>query len=379
MLRIVLLLTSFFVINPTLQAQTINNPCDGRQCIAIVDAGSTGSRLNLYVYDEDQNHSPINLTKFWSKKIKPGLATIESNKNTIDAYLTTLLADAPVKEMPIYFYATAGMRLLSAQKQATYYQEIQQWFAQQDQWKLISAKTITGNQEALFDWLSVNYNLGNLKADGEQSIGVMDMGGASVQIAFPIQQKQATDNSQVEVDLYGKHYVISVHSFLGLGQTEMSHQFLNASACFTTNYPLPDGELGAGDTQTCEAQISSLLNGVHGVNKAIQPLLSENSVDSWYTIGGISNLVSSKPFNFENHQLTLNKLLEEADSEVCHKHWDALSGQFPSDEYLYQYCLASSYYYALIVDGYGLQPNKTINYVPPEQNIDWTTGVILHH
>lgn len=379
MLRVLLLLTCFFAINPSLQAQNLANPCDGRQCIAIVDAGSTGSRLNLYVYDEDQNKTPINISKFWSKKIKPGLGTIESNKSTIDAYLSTLLADAPVKEMPIYFYATAGMRLLSAEKQAAYYQEIQQWFTQKNEWTLMSAKTITGNEEALFDWLSVNYNLGNLQSEKEESVGVMDMGGASVQIVFPIKQKQATDNSQVEVDVNGKHYVLSVHSFLGLGQTEMSHQFLNAPACFTTNYPLPDGQLGMGDAKTCKTQISSLLNAVHAVNKAIQPLLTENAVDTWYSIGGISNLASNKPFSFENHELTLNQLLEQADSEVCHKHWDALNSQFPNDEYLYQYCLASSYYYALIVDGYGLQPTKTINYLPPEQNIDWTTGVVLHH
>jgi Golgi nucleoside diphosphatase len=356
------------------------NPCEKHQCIAVVDAGSTGSRLHLYAYDHDANNSPIQIKELWNKKIKPGFASIEANAQTIDSYLTVLLSDSPIKQMPVYFYATAGMRLLPQAKQKIYYDELKNWFEQQREWQLTDAKTITGNEEGLYDWLSINYHLGTLATPQNKTIGVMDMGGASVQIVFPIAETPAiNEKSQIKLDIYGQHYNLYVHSFLGLGQTEMSHQFLNSAPCFSNNYPMPDGEEGQGNALSCEQKVARLMNNVHGVKQLIQPLLTSNSVDAWYSIGGIANLADSSFFHFENAQLTNQTLIQQADSEICHQSWEMINSQFPNDDYVYEYCLFSAYYYALMVDGYGLYPEQKVNYVPPQENIDWTTGVVLHH
>jgi hypothetical protein len=170
-----------------------------------------------------------------------------------------------------------------------------------------------------------------------------------------------------------------VQSFLGLGQTEVSHQFLNSASCFAHNYPLPDGDSGAGDVMSCEQGVSSLMNGVHRVNQIVQPLLASNPVDSWYSIGGLSNLVDSKVFHFKNNRFSNSNLLQQADKNVCNLQWDYLNAQFPNDDFMYEFCLFSAYYYALMVEGYGIYPEKLINYIPPSQNQDWTLGVVLHH
>ncbi|RUR08499.1 multidrug DMT transporter permease [Legionella sp. km772] len=377
MIRFFAVIFTGLVFTTTVFAQS--SPCEKQQCIAIVDAGSTGSRLHIYAYDLDVTKTPIHIKELWNKKITPGFARIEANTNTIDSYLTILLADSPIKKIPIYFYATAGMRLLPQMKQKKYYDELSSWFKKHSEWQLVEAKTITGNEEGLYDWLSVNYHLGNFESPTNKSIGVMDMGGASVQIVFPIAETPTiNDKSQIQVNLYGRHYNLYVHSFLGLGQTEMSHQFLNSASCFVNNYPLPDGAEGQGNALSCEQEVSSLMNQVHGVNQLIQPLLAANPVDSWYSIGGISNLADSQFFNFQHSQLTNQDLLEQADSQICHQQWEDINNQYPDDDYVYQYCLFSAYYYALMVDGYGLYPEQTINYLPPQQNIDWTTGVVLH-
>ncbi|KGP63540.1 multidrug DMT transporter permease [Legionella norrlandica] len=377
MFRILVFLSGILLFASNIIAETVS--CKGHSCLAVIDAGSTGSRLHIYSYDLDDNKTPIHINEIWNKKIKPGFATIEPNSSTIDAYLTTLLADAPTEHIPVYFYATAGMRLLPQSKQKKYYDELEQWFKQQSQWQLVEAKTITGNDEALFDWLAVNYKLGTLQSKQNQSVGVMDMGGASVQIVFPIQKNEEINKLyQVELDLYGQHITLYVHSFLGLGQTEMSHQFLNSASCFANNYPLPDGESGQGNAPSCEEEVSSLMNSVHKVNQQVQPLLASNPVNEWYSIGGISNLASSNLFHFENNVLTNQSLLQQGDSQICHQQWEMLNAQYPNDEYLYQYCLLSSYYYALMVDGYGIYPDQTIHYIPPEENLDWTIGVVLY-
>ena len=378
MLRFISLVFTFLLLSPCLHAQTTS--CKEHHCIAVIDAGSTGSRLHIYAYDTDETNSPIHINELWSKKVKPGFATIDANTNTIDSYLTILLANAPEQQMPVYFYATAGMRLLPQAKQKKYYDEVQHWFAQHNEWQLKEAKTITGNEEGLYDWLSVNYHLGTFESAQNTSVGVMDMGGASVQIAFPIEKNSNINSrSQIELELYGKHYNLFVHSFLGLGQTEMSHQFLNAIPCFSNNYPLPDGDSGQGDVFSCEQEISSLMNKVHEVNQSVHPLIASNPVDSWYTIGGLSYLADSPLFHFENYQLTGQSLLDQGQNQICQQQWDSLNNEFPNDEFLYEYCLFSAYYYALIVDGYGIYPEQTIHYLPAKQEIDWTLGVVLHH
>jgi len=376
--RFLVLIASLFLVSTSVFAQP--DACNEQSCIAIVDAGSTGSRIHIYAYDNDTTGSPINIIEIWSKKIRPGFATIEANSYTIDAYLNTLFVGSPAANMPLYFYATAGMRLLPPAKQKIYYSEMKKWFANQDKWQLMSAKTITGTQEALYDWLSVNYRLGTLQSVQNRSVGVMDMGGASVQIVFPVKKGQNDEQKTLaEFDLYGQHLALSVHSFLGLGQTEMSHQFLNSSACFPQGFPLPDEEAGQGDAYICENEVASLMNAVHKVDRRIKPLLAENPVDTWYSIGGISNLASSNVFNFDNNQLTSQKLLDQADKHVCHQSWDIVNNQYPNEEFMYEYCLFSAYYYALMVDGYGIQPDETINFLPADQNIDWTIGVVLYH
>lgn len=378
MVRYLLLALCFLITSPILYAQT-DDSCNQRKCIAVVDAGSTGSRLHLYAYDLDETNTPIRINEIFSNKAKPGFATIEPNKESIKSYLDHLFAGTTTTNtIPVYFYATAGMRLVPPNKQKSYYQELSQWFSQQSKWQLIDAKTITGNDEGFYDWLSVNYHLGAFKTPQTKAVGVMDMGGASVQIVFPT-QPNATDINQKKVHLYGQDITLSVHSFLGLGQTEVSHQFLDSTACFSNDFPLPDGQTGQGNARVCEQEVSPLMNAVHGVNNNIQPLLTANPVDSWYAIGGISNLADNKLFHFENNQLTLKGLLNQADAEFCHQPWDKLEAQFPGDGYIYGYCLFSAYYYALIVDGYGLSPEQPVNYLPPKLDIDWTLGVVLDH
>lgn len=377
MLRFYSVILLFFVSICPSVAQ--NNVCETQPCIAIVDAGSTGSRLHIYAYDLDESNSPVHVKEVWNKKIKPGFATIEANTATIDSYLTILFAGAPAHAIPTYFYATAGMRLLPKMKQKKYYDELNDWFSQHADWPLKEAKTITGNEEGLYDWLSVNYHLGTLTSSSSKPVGVMDMGGASVQIAFPIAETSTLEErSQIKIDLYGQHYTIYVHSFLGLGQTEMSHQFLNSSSCFANHYPLPDGGEGVGNAFSCAQEVSSLMNHVHGVNTLVQPLLATNPIESWYSIGGIANLADSQLFHFEQSQFTNHELIQQADSQICQQQWDTLNNQFPNDDYVYQYCLFSAYYYALMVNSYGLLPEQKINYIPPEQNIDWTIGVVLY-
>jgi hypothetical protein len=371
----------FFAYLAIFASFTVNaatKDCQQYQCLAVVDAGSTGTRLHVYSYDFDKSKSPINIKELWTKKIKPGLASLEPNQGLMDVYLTTLFAGAPTENMPTNFYATAGMRLLSQPKQKQLYNVVQNWFAKQHQWQLRNAKTITGTEEGLYAWLVINHQLGRLNSDDKSSVGVMDMGGASVQIIFPVEKTEGLNNSDlVEFDLYGRHRKLFIHSFLGLGQTEVAHQYLDVPSCFVNDYKLPDGLAAAGDAYSCVKEVSLLINDVHRVNPIVQPALDQNPVNNWYVFGGMAEMAQTKPFQFEGKQFTNESLLEQANSLVCQQQWPALSNQYASNEYLYGYCLFPSYYYSLMVEGYGIQAKQAINYIPSTQGGDWPLGVVL--
>ena len=372
-MRRILVFVFWFAIVSLANAHDLS--CQQRHCIAVVDAGSSGSRLHIYALDEDENPTQIN--EIWSKKIKPGFAMIDSEQEKVSAYLDQLFADVPLQNMPVYFYATAGMRILSQPKQQLYYQALDQWFAVQPHWQLVDAKTITGAEEGVLGWLAVNYQLGRLTTTEQPYVSVMDMGGASVQVTFPIQHiKKINPRDLVEVDIFGRHLVLFVHSFLGLGQTLLSQQFLDAEACFSTGYQLPSGLNAKGDASSCQKKVSKLINQVHRVNHIVHPALENNCSNIWFAIGGVASIADDEPFSFEDKQFTNQSLLQQANSKVCQSEWHELYAKY-NNQYLYGYCLFPSYYYALMVDGYGISPEQPIHFIPNGQGADWSLGVVL--
>lgn len=381
MFRFVSLFFFIFFLNTIAAADDLNpaDTCRQHHCIAVVDAGSTGSRLHIYAFDRDENSNPVNINEVWSKKVKPGFATLAPSPEAINPYLTNLFSDAPSQNMPLFFYATAGMRLLSTTKQAQYYRTLESWFAQQGQWQLVSAKTITGRNEGLYAWLAVNYQTGALTDASKPLSGVLDMGGASVQVALPISNDAGIEpNDLLEFDIYDRHIKLFSHSFLGLGQVVLTYQFLTSPECFANGYELPSGLPGEGDARTCESSVAKLINDVHGVDKIIKPVIANNQVYSWYALGGLPAMASEQSFHFKNNQLTGQKLLEEGDNQFCHQQWEDIQSHYQGHEYVYGYCLFPAYYYALMVDGYGLSSSNEVNYFPALKEADWTLGVVLH-
>lgn len=359
--------------------QAAGSACRKQHCLAVVDSGSTGSRLHIYAFDLDKTKTAVNIKELWSRKINPGFASLSADQQTVNSYLDTLFSQAPEKNLSVYFYATAGMRLLPQPKQQQMYNLLHNWFAGHSEWVLQSAKTITGTEEGAFGWLSVNYQLGTLESNEKEPAGVIDIGGASTQISFPVEQTEVLEVRDVQqINVYGRQIKLFTHSFLGLGQTEVSHQFLDTAACYSNQYELPMGAPAVGDAYSCASDIASLMNEVHHVNRIVQPAIAANPVSRWIAMGGVADLVQSQPFQFTANQFSNESLLDQANTQVCHQQWTDLSQQFPNDDYLYGYCLFPSYYYALMVDGYGIKAEETITVADPTKNGDWTLGVVLH-
>jgi hypothetical protein len=204
------------------------------------------------------------------------------------------------------------------------------------------------------------------------------MGGVSVQITFPVEDTQKVAPEDLEtIEVAGQRINLFVHSFLGLGQTALSQQFLDKNSCFPNGYQLPNHSLAQGDATICQQPISKLVNEIHEVNQIVQPALS-GITTGWYVIGGAASFVEDELFTFTNHQFTNQELIDQGNNKACHQQWLELNTLYPTNEYLYGACLFTAYYYSLMVNGYGINPTQPINYLPSNQTADWSLGVVLH-
>lgn len=372
---------TLFVMMLSYNAVASTAACEPNRCVAVVDAGSTGARIHLFSTQQGKGQEP-QIQEIWVNRIKPGIASLEVNSETMQHYVNALMKSAPSQSepVPVYFYATAGMRLLPYPKQQQIYQLLKNGFQQVSGYRLVEARTITGKEEGVFGWLATNYELGAFReAPDHDQVGVMDMGGASVQVSFPVKDTSGINTQDiVKLKLGGKTVQLFTHSFLGLGQVEVAKQFLDESSCFMRHYPLPDGLEGDGDALQCENEVSSLMNAVHHVAPTLANALPMNNAQEWYTIGALAELVKSQPYKAgESGTFSLRSLQEIAQSSVCTQDWEAMQDRYANNEYLYGYCLFPNYYYALIVDGYGVSQDQPLHFFAKNQGSDWTLGVVV--
>lgn len=348
--------------------------CWQEKCMVIVDAGSTGSRLSIFSYDLDESNWPIRITERGSHKIQPGLASLQALSSEVDAYLSSLFENVPQDEFPVYFYATGGMRLLSLESQTKMYGVVRDWFQKKTHFKLKELRTISGEEEGVFAWLSVNDDK-NVLQGYKEAVGVLDTGGASVQIAFPIKGENKSDKNIKKLAIGDNVISLYVRSLLGAGQTPILEHFSNEPSCFMKDYMLPSGILAEGDAFECVEHVSHFLNDTYDVNKEIGSVVRTNPVSRWYVMGGLAYLLK-EPVFMSLQEKTPKKMINVAETLICHQPFETMKNTYKDTPRLYAWCLLPAYYYALIVNGYGVS-SEALLILADEKNQNWTYGALL--
>lgn len=76
-------------------------------------------------------------------------------------------------------------------------------------------------------FLAIQYEFaGRWLNPGRDTIGALDLGGASTQIAFETSEKVENKDNVMELKLYGKPYRLYTHSFLCYGQDQFLRKLL---------------------------------------------------------------------------------------------------------------------------------------------------------
>ncbi|ORY57104.1 nucleoside phosphatase family-domain-containing protein [Leucosporidium creatinivorum] len=245
----------------------------GRQYGIVIDAGSSGSRVQVYSWVNPEmakqtrkaNKESVDvLSKVekgvehgdgWHLKVEPGISTFGGRPKEVAEYLRPLIEFAasvvPAEELsntPIYLLATAGMRLLPEAQQSDVLQATCDYlrtfpFSLPDCTE--NVRIITGEEEGLYGWIAVNYLMDGFDkhehaVGGEtnkhsSTYGFLDMGGASTQIAFePSDREQiAHADNLLEVKLRllsGKdvRHPVFVTTWLGFGTNQARNRYIDA-------------------------------------------------------------------------------------------------------------------------------------------------------
>lgn len=249
----------------------------------MIDAGSSGSRVQIYVWSSQSRNSrePLKISFLKDKltggdvfmKITPGLSSMSSKPSFASNYIEPLL-DFAAKHVPeqehsstsLYILATAGMRMLAKDTQDKILEDLRQDIPKKYKFYFEPSNfaVITGKEEGIYSWIALNdlthklevkvppvkpvtiHLEGKKIVTRERTIGMLEMGGASTQIAFEVTSKRDLDllkrrqglssidelkDVLIEVNLASdpedgeKTYLLYVKTFLGLGANEARDRY----------------------------------------------------------------------------------------------------------------------------------------------------------
>lgn len=373
----------------------------------IFDAGSSGSRVHVFRFDGnlDLVHIGTEIELFVQKK--PGLSAYAADPREAAESLVSLIDEAkqvvPAElrdQTPVRVGATAGLRALGTEKSEQILQAVRDLlrekssFKNQPDWVTV----LDGSQEGAYEWVTINYLLGNLGKTYADTVGVVDLGGGSVQMAYAIPEKDAEkapkpadgeDSYVKKLFLKGTTYYLYVHSYLRYGLLAARAEILKAgnangySNCILAGH---QGQYKYGDN-TFEASAApsgaSFSECRADVVKALK--VDEACTHMKCSFGGIWNggggdgqknlFVASFFFDraaeagFINPKAAVAKVkpsdFEEAAKRACSLNVNDAQSSYPGvqkDNVPY-ICMDLVYQYTLLVDGFGVDPQQEMTLV----------------
>ncbi|KAI4350387.1 hypothetical protein L6164_004846 [Bauhinia variegata] len=373
----------------------------------IFDAGSSGSRVHVFHFDQNLDLVHIGKDLELFVQIKPGLSAYAQNPQQAADSLITLLdkADSVVPrelrpKTPVRVGATAGLRALEGDTSDRILQSVRDMLNGRSTLKVQpdAVTVLDGTQEGAYQWVTINYLLGNLGKKYSETVGVVDLGGGSVQMAYAISEEDAANAPKVsdgedpyikEMFLMGQKYYLYVHSYLHYGLLAARAEILKVSGdsdnpCILAGF---DGsyKYGGEDYRALASSSGSNLNECKSIALKALKVNESTCTHMKCTFGGIWNggggdgqkhlFVASFFFDraaeagFANPNLPDAKVrpvsFEDAAKQACGTKLEDAKSTYPSvdDSNLPYICMDLVYQYTLLVDGFGLYPWQDITLV----------------
>lgn len=350
----------------------------------IVDAGSSGSRAHVFEYARALPMIPIPvINDFFNQNTKPGLSSFAptgagagaSLKPILDASVTALKGKGiDPAQVPLKILATAGMRLLPPDQQEAIYENVRAYVHANYTFQLKdrNVRTITGVMEGVYDWLDVNY-LKNTFINPPKTVGAIDMGGASTQIAFATHDSSKPEN-EVVLTINHTVYRIFSQSFLGLGLNQAIQtmgSYTDAPNCYPSGYTF-GMQTGDFHFPPCSNIYTDIISSFD-VSQNVLPTTGVHFV----AFSGVYSIFSF----FDIIQTPSQTALQSQIDAVCYLPWTTLLSNYPSvpPAFLSTNCANGVYLDDLLYNTYQLQESQlTVATEIDGKGIDWTLGALLY-
>jgi guanosine-diphosphatase len=224
------------------------------QYALMVDAGSTGSRIHIYKFNNCGSSPTYEYEVL--KMTQPGLSSFKDRPKAAAESLDVLMDEAVRvvpesmrKCTPVAVKATAGLRMLGTSQSGEILEAVKRRLQDHYPFPLQEKDGVVimdGKDEGVYAWITANYLLNTIRADTPRdtpSYAVLDLGGASTQIVFEPKfskpDSSLTDGEhKYDLQFGGKTHVLYQHSYLGYGlmrARKSVHRLIDFMASLRTN------------------------------------------------------------------------------------------------------------------------------------------------
>lgn len=213
-----------------------------KQYGAIIDAGSTGSRVLAYEFHKSYLNGRLVLDSELFRELKPGLSSLTPEKGADQ--ISQLLDEAKKyipeqywSNTPLAFKATAGLRMLGPSQSEDILNAIREIFVNSgfsvtDN----SVEIMDGTDEGIFSWYTVNYLSNRLSS--KNNVAALDLGGGSTQVTYELDEFQPSYKDYIHaVPVFDHEVNVFTNSYLGLGLMALRHSVItNKGAANQTSF-----------------------------------------------------------------------------------------------------------------------------------------------
>ncbi|XP_059721399.1 ectonucleoside triphosphate diphosphohydrolase 8-like isoform X3 [Haemorhous mexicanus] len=299
----------------------------------VFDAGSSHTSLFVYEWDSDKENDTGVVSQTLSCDVQgQGISSYANNPpdagNSLRECLDKALQVIPTekqRDVPAYLGATAGMRLLREQNSSATEQVLAEVAKTMQEYPVAfkGARILTGEEEGVYGWITINYLLDSFT-------------------------KESSPSTRVHHPCYPKGYkeTVSLSSFRASPCTDGSDPRL----------PLGDSTVtleGSGTASACLAALRRLFNSSacgQGQDCAFdgghQPPLRGQFIafSAFYYNFKFLNLTEGQPL----------AVVREAIEGLCTRSWEDLSSSYPTEnpKRLPKYCANANYILTLLLDAY---------------------------
>lgn len=344
---------------------------DDQDTIVVINAGSSHTEVHAYRYRFDTNHSVPTIEEFYTDDSNLVFSNFESYPLGVVKAMKPLLARLQQHVppgTPVNVMATAGMRVVSVPRAAQIMKHAKVAIKKSRYFIPGNVEIISGQDEAIFGWLSVNYALGRLNQSNQDTVGVLDMGGGSLEIAFATNQNNLPDTTQITIA--NQQYSLFSKSFLGLGQNSAASAITN-KACYPDQAPLLHNQFGQFDYRACETDVETFIR-----SKQLPEQVPQTEQQTFIAMSGFYYVMDF--FSAVEQPAQLSQQVES----LCQQDWPTLQATYPflPEKILKNECFYGVYNHQILKTGFHdlvgrgtVIPVKKLN----GMSIDWTIGAAL--